>query len=116
MHESSITESILKNVIEKATESNAKSVKKIKLVIGQDTGFMGDSIQFYFDKYSEGTIAQGALLDILFIKSKLKCTKCGNIFERKKFSFECPDCGGEGVPTKIGKECYIESIEIEENV
>ena len=27
--------------------------------------------------------------------------------------FACPVCGGEGEPTEIGKECYIESIEIE---
>jgi len=115
MHESSITESILKTVIEKANESNAKSVKKINLVIGEETGFMGDSIQFYFDKYSKGTIAEGAVLDVRFIKSKLKCTKCGEMFERKPFSFECPKCQGEGNPTKIGKECFIENIEIEEN-
>ena len=25
----------------------------------------------------------------------------------------CPECGGEGGPTEIGKEFYIDSIEVE---
>ena len=28
-------------------------------------------------------------------------------------TFDCPKCGGQGEPTDIGKEFYIESIEIE---
>ena len=28
-------------------------------------------------------------------------------------TFDCPECGGEGGPTDIGKEFYIDSIEIE---
>ncbi len=113
MHEYSVTESILKIVIEKANESEAKKVLKINLVIGEDTGFIGDSIQFYFDRLSTGTIAEGARLEMKYVKAKLQCSKCGIFFERKIYSFECPECGGEGMPTKIGKECYIENIEIE---
>ena len=35
------------------------------------------------------------------------------LFEKKLLSFDCPKCGGQGGPTDIGKEFYIESIEIE---
>lgn len=116
MHESSIIESILKIVIEKVDKSESVKIKNISIIVGEDTGFMGDSLQFYFDRYSEGTIAEGAILNMSFVKSKLKCPKCGILFERKRFEFNCPECGEEGEPTKIGKECYIDNIEIEENI
>ena len=35
------------------------------------------------------------------------------LFEKKLLSFDCPKCGCQGGPTDIGKEFYIESIEIE---
>lgn len=116
MHESSVIESILNIVVDKVNNSQSVKIKKISIIVGEDTGFMGDSLQFYFNRYSEGTIAEGAVLDMSFVKSKLICPKCGIYFERKRFEFNCPDCAEEGEPTKIGKECYIDSIEIEENI
>lgn len=47
------------------------------------------------------------------MKPKMKCDRCGCLFERKKFSFTCPRCGGDGSPTDIGKEFYIESVDLE---
>ena len=112
MHESSIVQSILKTITEKAAELNARAITKVSLVVGADSGFMGDSIQFYFDRFSRDTIASGAVLEMRFVKPKLKCPNCGILFERKLFKFNCPDCDTEGLPTTIGKECYIENIEI----
>ena len=43
----------------------------------------------------------------------MKCDRCGRLFERKRFSFTCPYCGGDGSPTDIGKEFYIESVDLE---
>ena len=51
--------------------------------------------------------------EIKRIKPKLKCPKCGELFERRPMSFACPVCGTDGGPTDIGKEFYIESIEVE---
>ena len=43
----------------------------------------------------------------------VRCPACGALFERKPMSFACPECGTDGHPTDIGKEFYIDSIEIE---
>ena len=114
MHEYPITQQIVKLAVEKAEESNALRITRIGLVVGEMTGFVGDSIKMYFDAIAEGTLAEGAELHISYVKPKLVCTGCGEYFERLKFSFQCPHCNGKGIPTEIGKEFYIEEIEIED--
>jgi hydrogenase nickel incorporation protein HypA/HybF len=113
MHESSVTEAILKLVLEKATESEAKKVTGISLVVGDGTGYVGDSIQFYFDRYAKGTLAEDARIFVTRVTPKMRCASCGELFTRERFSFSCPKCGGEGIATKIGTEFYIDTIDIE---
>lgn len=114
MHEFPITQQIIKIAEKHATELGASRIKSIKLVVGDYSGFIGDSIQMYFDIISEGTLCEGATIEITHVKPKLKCTGCGELFERAFLSFACPACGEDGEPTEIGKEFYIEFIEIEE--
>lgn len=113
MHEYPITQQIVKIAENHAKEAHAQKVRSIDLVCGDYSGFIGDSIQMYFDIISEGTLCEGAEIHIKRVKPQLMCEKCGTYFERKPFSFQCPACGGEGGPTDIGKEFYIDSIEVE---
>lgn len=114
MHEYPITQQIVKLAVEKAEENNALRIIRIGLVVGEMTGFVGDSIKMYFDAIAEGTLAEGAELNIKYVKSRLVCSDCGEYFERQKFTFQCPHCNGKGMPTDIGKEFYIEEIEVED--
>ena len=112
MHEYPVTVRIVEIASETAEKNNGR-VRRIDLVVGEDSGFIGDSIQMYFDVMQEGTLCEGATVEIKRIKPKLKCPACGELFERKPMSFACPVCGTDGGPTDIGKEFYIESIEVE---
>ena len=112
MHEYPVTLEIVR-IAEKTAREKGGLVKAIHLVVGEDSGFIGESIQMYFDVISEGTLCEGALLTIKDIRPKMKCDRCGRLFERKRFSFTCPYCGGDGSPTEVGKEFYIESIDLE---
>lgn len=116
MHEYPITVEII-NIATKKFSENAIAKDKpgayvsvIAVVVGDECGYVGDSIQMYFDIISKGSICENATLDIARIKPKLKCEKCAKLFERKPFSFSCTFCGGEGMPTDIGKEFYVDSI------
>ena len=113
MHEYPVTEQIIKIAQETAIKNNAVKVTKVSLVVGELSGFIGDSISMYFDIISKGTVVEGAELEITYIKFKLKCDKCDIYFERPRFSFECPQCGQDGSPTDIGKEFYVKDVEIE---
>lgn len=111
MHEYPLTLEIIR-LAENVAKENHGKVRGIHLVIGEDSGFIGESIQMYFDAVSVGTLCEGARLTMEGVKSKLSCEKCGKLFSRKRFSFTCPYCGGEGSPTAIGKEFYIKDVEL----
>ena len=49
MHELSITQSMLEIVLQQAEKAKAKKVTKINLIIGEMTGVVSDSVQFYLD-------------------------------------------------------------------
>lgn len=112
MHEFPITKRIIEIAEEHAKEYQAEKVKQINLVVGDYSGYVASSIELYFDIIAEDSICKNAILNIERVKPKLKCSKCGILFERQPFSFECPNCKGDGLPTDIGQEFYIKSIEI----
>ena len=112
MHEYPVTVRIVE-IAEETAEKRKAKVRRIDLVVGKDSGFIGESIQMYFDIVAEGTRCEGAKLVIEGVEPRLRCTQCGELFVRRLYSFACPSCGGEGEPTAIGKEFYIKSMELE---
>lgn len=112
MHEYPITKRIIEISEQFALKNGASEVKTINLVVGDYSGYVASSIELYFGIIAEESICKNASLHIERIKPKLKCNQCGTLFVRKPFSFECPECGGEGSPTDIGQEFYIKSIEV----
>ena len=113
MHEYPITQQIIKIAEKACADAGAANVKKIRLVVGDYSGFVGDSIDMYFNAISEGTLCEGADIEIERVEAKIKCPACGGLFKRRPMSFACPVCGTDGEPTDIGKEFYIKDIEVE---
>jgi hydrogenase nickel incorporation protein HypA/HybF len=117
MHEASASEAIVKMV---AQEARARSVlgdeslrvSRISLVVGEATGYMRESLEFYVAASAKGTPAEGAVLDIRYVRPLMHCPCCGREYERVRFSFVCPACGAQGVMTKTGSEFYVDSIEL----
>lgn len=112
MHEYPVTLEIIRLAEKAARDQGADKVELISLVIGDLSGYVGDSVRMYFDEISKGTACEGCELKIERIEPKTQCSSCGKLFKRKLFSFECPYCGGEGHPTNIGTEFYIDYIEV----
>ncbi len=115
MHELPVTESILEIVERHATAAGATRVTHIRLVVGDFTGFVPDSIQFYFDILSKDTLAEGARLEIRRQPGRIRCQGCGHVYEPADGQiWVCPECGGLGGDIVAGKEMYIESIAVSE--
>lgn len=113
MHEASVTESLVRIALEEASARGASRVRAINLVVGETTGYMAESLDFYFRAFARGTILEGAELRTAYVRPKIRCPSCGLAFERRRFSFDCPDCGAQGVMTSIGNEFYVDTIDIE---
>jgi hypothetical protein len=58
MHELAVTESIVKIVAHHAEQADARRVLRIHLVVGELSSIVDDSVQFYFDYLSQGTLAE----------------------------------------------------------
>lgn len=113
MHELAITQSMLDIVLKQAKEAKAREVGKINLVVGKMCGFVEESVQFYFDFLSKGTIAEGAALSFTTVPATARCRKCARVFELEEFSWACPGCGQTGLDIIGGKELRVDSIEVE---
>lgn len=114
MHELSVTQSVLDIVLRHAMQSHARRVLGINLVIGELTGFVDDSIQFYFDFMSKDTAAQGAKLNFERIPVQVRCNTCGHKYiPPDSRLWACPECEALGGEIISGREFSVASIEIE---
>lgn len=113
MHEYGIVRRIISVVSDSAIKANATRVEEISLVVGELSGYIGESMQMYFNLCARDTVCEGAELKIEFIPAKFRCTECGKEFRRdRSLSFSCPLCGKDGEPTATGKEFYIKSSRV----
>ncbi len=113
MHEMAITEGMLSVVLEYAEKAGAQRVTGINLCVGEMSGLVDDSIQFYFDFLSQGTLAEKARLTFTRIPIRFRCRNCGAEFEPAEREWTCPDCGSTGGEILAGQEMRVESIEVE---
>lgn len=113
MHELSITQSFLDIALEKAKAAQANKITRIQLTIGELSGVVDDCVRFYFDLLSEGTIAAKASLSFDRPPTKLRCRNCATTFSPDNLDWSCPNCKEQKVEIVSGRECYIESIEVE---
>lgn len=113
MHELSVTESILEISLRHANKANAKRITNLYLVIGQLASIVDDSVQFYWDIVSEGTLADGALLHFRRVPATLACMQCNHQYKPGNNEFSCPNCKSERVKVITGEEFFMEAIDIE---
>jgi hydrogenase nickel incorporation protein HypA/HybF len=128
MHEASAVEAVVRIVDQEVRKLDAASppagggsaargvearATRVRLVVGEGTGHMEASLVFYFGVLAKGTRAEGATLEVNYVKPRLRCPACDSTFERKRFSFDCPSCGGPGEMTKVGREFYVDNIEVD---
>ena len=113
MHELAVTESLLQTASDYAKQNNADRVVCLNLVIGELSGIIDDSVQFYWEMISENTICSQAKLNIERKTAKLSCIACGNIYKLQGELIPCPKCSSMQVKVIAGDEFLLESIEIE---
>ena len=92
MHELSVVESLLAVALENGEKAQATRILKIYVVVGDLSGVVEDSVNFYFGFLSEKTIAAGASIIFMHTPARLRCRTCDTVFSPEKLDFHCPNC------------------------
>ena len=112
MHELPVTQSILEIACRHAEQAGAKQVTDIHLVIGKLSSIVDDSVQFYWDTISAGTVCEGATLHFRRIATKLKCEDCSHEFTLVADLIPCPNCASMHLTVLEGTEFYLDYISV----
>jgi hydrogenase nickel incorporation protein HypA/HybF len=108
MHELSIAQSVVDAVCERAA---GRSVHSVRLRVGALTAVVPEAMRFCFDLAVEGTVAEGARLDIEHRPGTAYCRSCGREVELADLILLCP-CGSADLEVTAGRELQIVSMEV----
>lgn len=111
MHELSLSSAIV-GTVEK--HAGARRVSIVSVRAGRLRQVVPDSLRFYFEFVSRGTVCEGAQLELEVVEARLRCEACAHEWEIEVPAFRCPRCASGEVAIASGQEFEVESIEIEE--
>lgn len=112
MHELALMQNVLQTVELDAAQYNFDQINKIKLVIGQLTMALPDSLIFAFEALKPDTIFANASLVIEERQALCQCQSCQQEYKLDDFyQFICPSCGSSDINVQGGKELYIDYYE-----
>ena len=113
MHELGITDHLLTLALKHAEQAGATRITDLHLVIGEFSSVVDESIQFYWDMLTQGTMAEGGKLHFRRVPGRLACSDCNQQFAITSFDGMCPRCGGLNISLLDGDQFRLESIEVE---
>ena len=113
MHEMSLAEGVLQLVEDTARREQASRVKLIVLEIGKLSSVEPAALNFCFDVVTRGSIAEGAVLEIVDVPGAGWCMQCAATVPIAERYGACPTCGSHQVQPTGGTEMRVREIEIE---
>ncbi len=113
MHELSVMSGIIEMVAKSAEENNIAKIRKLRLIVGQMSNAIPDALQMGFDMLKEeGPFAEDAILEIEFVKTKVKCHECGHEFQPESgYVFTCSQCKSMQTEIVEGEQLYVDYYE-----
>jgi hydrogenase nickel incorporation protein HypA/HybF len=108
MHELGITQEILAIVAE---HSGGARVRRVVVEIGKLSAILPDAVRFCFELCSEGTVAEGAELEILEPPGRARCRGCGAEVMLEQPFGQCA-CGGSDLEWLAGEELRVKEMEV----
>ncbi len=113
MHEMSIAQSLIEVIKEEMQKHDAKTLRSVRLNIGEMTAVVPDALSFCFEVATTGTELEGVRLIMDIIPLKGFCHKCKSEFEIKDYTFICPSCLSTKIETIAGQNLSIVEIEVD---
>ena len=111
MHEATIVDGLMRILIDRAKQHGIDRIAAVRVVVGRLRGLDTRQIRGCFEIFAEGTVADGARLDIVEVEVSAQCRGCGRRYAVSGFRFECRSCGGSDADVISGRELHIESFD-----
>jgi len=111
MHEMSITQGII-DICEQ--HAGGRRVLSLDVEIGELSDVVPEAIEFCFEACSQGTLLEGARLNIVRIPGRGHCQDCGADTPLTTLFGACTRCGGYRVTMEAGDEMRVREIEVDE--
>jgi len=123
LHEVATSQSLADAVLREAQERNATRVLRVEVEVGELSFLEPEQIGYWAEMCFQGTVAEGADLDIRLIQPLVACEECGysgdiRIAEHPAYHvklpvFQCPDCGSSRLEVRRGRGCTLRRVEME---
>lgn len=111
MHEMSLCEGI-RSVLEDQARAHALTgITRVRVEIGRFAGVEKPALAFAFDAVMRGSVAEGAVLEMIDLPGKAMCFDCGAEVEIEDRLAPCPLCGGGKLMPTGGDEMRIKDLE-----
>jgi hydrogenase nickel incorporation protein HypA/HybF len=108
MHELAITQEIVEILRSRAGD---RKVRRVVIEIGKLSAVLPDAVRFCFDLCTEGTPAEGAVLEILEPAGRARCRACsGEVMLDRPFG-RCA-CGSSDLDWISGEELRVREMEV----
>jgi hydrogenase nickel incorporation protein HypA/HybF len=108
MHELGITQEVVEIVCSRAGDAR---IQRIVLQIGKLSAVLPDAVRFCFPVCAEGTVAEGAELEIIEPAGLARCRSCGVHMPLERPFGQC-DCGSTDLEWLSGDEIRITAMEL----
>ena len=93
--------------------AKGRKPRKVVLDIGVFSGVLPESLLFYLELIFEERIAGKVEIESRTVAARCACA-CGNEYQVTRFLDPCPRCGGFDRRITEGKDCVIESVEVDD--
>ena len=114
MHELSVCQALIEQVLQVAAEQQKTRVASITLAIGPLSGVEVALLRNAYPLAAAGTIAEHAELLIEETEVCVRCTGCGAESRVPANRLSCPQCGELRTQLESGDEMLLKSLELED--
>lgn len=112
MHEVNLMQRVLNKAVERAQEEGAQHIRMMQLKVGEASGMEPHSLEQAFELVKQGTMAEGAHLQINKIPTVCYCSYCNLEFHPISDAHECLHCHRPSHEILQGKEFQLDFLEV----
>src|SRR3990172_4729226 len=93
MHESLLAKQVLRVVLSRAREEQARQVRVVAGWVAETEALSPESLALHFAAHARGTVAEGARLVLRLVHVEARCDRCGRTYAPEHHVRMCPACG-----------------------